>query len=305
MGIPCSEGEVGEAGWGNGSGLGRGRLGLYALGVVALLAVGVLAAGGGNGRCSPGRMRTRRRGLISPSGRRSPRRSPSPRARPRRQTRPEPEEKADQIQRAVKEPEPEKRSPRLLRHPLPHLTACRAGGRHHVPERSRDGHLGHTRGRGDRPRPVCLRGQGTTSGPGYPWVPGSNTYIAGHRLGYPGTPSDHVFWNLAQPGQGDEIYLTDSNGHTYTYAVSEILEVPVNDLSVTGPDGHRHGLAPDLHRGLRGLLDTGPELERPLHRQGDDGVGIEGGSGTASKGFAWIRPGYNIVVRATGHASNP
>jgi sortase (surface protein transpeptidase) len=40
--------------------------------------------------------------------------------------------------------------------------------------------------------------------------------------------------NLAM---GDEIYLTDANGHTYTYVVSDILEVPVNDLSVTGPTG--------------------------------------------------------------------
>ncbi|HEX6709305.1 MAG TPA: sortase, partial [Rubrobacter sp.] len=59
------------------------------------------------------------------------------------------------------------------------------------------------------------------------------TYIAGHRLGYPGTASDHVFWNLPNLVQGDKIYLTDTNGTTYTYAVSEILEVPRNDLSVT------------------------------------------------------------------------
>jgi sortase A len=80
-------------------------------------------------------------------------------------------------------------------------------------------------------------GAGHYVGSGYPWIPGSNTYIAGHRIGYPGTPSDHVFWNLPNLVQGDEIYLTDSNGHTYTYVVSEILEVPVNDLSVTGPTG--------------------------------------------------------------------
>ncbi|HJQ30387.1 MAG TPA: sortase, partial [Rubrobacter sp.] len=70
-------------------------------------------------------------------------------------------------------------------------------------------------------------------GSGYPWVPNSNTYIAGHRLGYPGTASDHVFYNLPNLVEGDQIFLTDSNGTTYTYAVSEILEVPRNDLSVT------------------------------------------------------------------------
>ena len=76
-------------------------------------------------------------------------------------------------------------------------------------------------------------GAGHLVGSGYPWVPNSNTYIAGHRLGYPGTASDHVFYNLPNLVEGDQIFLTDSNGTTYTYAVSEILEVPRNDLSVT------------------------------------------------------------------------
>ncbi len=81
------------------------------------------------------------------------------------------------------------------------------------------------------------QGAGHYTGSGYPWIPGSNTYIAGHRLGYPGTPSDHVFWNLPNLVMGDRIYLTDANGHTYTYAVTNILEVPKTDLSVTGPTG--------------------------------------------------------------------
>jgi sortase A len=80
-------------------------------------------------------------------------------------------------------------------------------------------------------------GTGHLSGTGYPWVPGSNTYIAGHRLGYPGTPSDYVFWDLPSLQIGDEVFLTDANGKTYTYAVSEILEVPITDLSVTAPVG--------------------------------------------------------------------
>jgi sortase A len=80
-------------------------------------------------------------------------------------------------------------------------------------------------------------GTGHLPGTGYPWVPGSNTYIAGHRLGYPGTPSDYIFWDLPSLGIGDEVLLTDANGKTYTYAVSEILEVPITDLSVTAPVG--------------------------------------------------------------------
>ena len=80
-------------------------------------------------------------------------------------------------------------------------------------------------------------GTGHMSGTGYPWVPGSNTYIAGHRLGYPGTVSDHVFWDLPSLAIGDQVVIEDSLGQTYTYAVSEVLEVPITDLSVTAPVG--------------------------------------------------------------------
>lgn len=73
-------------------------------------------------------------------------------------------------------------------------------------------------------------------GTGFPWQgPGSNTYIAGHRLGYPGTPSDHVFWDLPSLTRGDEIYLTDANGTTYTYSVSESVEVVPTELWTTSP----------------------------------------------------------------------
>jgi sortase A len=81
------------------------------------------------------------------------------------------------------------------------------------------------------------QGVGHFLGSGYPWIPGSNTYIAGHRIGYPGTLSDHVFWDLPTLTVGDQISLTDANGTTYTYAVSDILEVPITDLSVTAPTG--------------------------------------------------------------------
>ena len=59
----------------------------------------------------------------------------------------------------------------------------------------------------------------------FPWQDNANTYIAGHRLGWPGTGSDHIFYNLPMLAYGDKIYLTDANGTTYTYEVSEFLEV--------------------------------------------------------------------------------
>lgn len=74
-------------------------------------------------------------------------------------------------------------------------------------------------------------------GTGFPWVPGSNTYIAGHRVGYPGTPSDRIFYDLPLISMGDEVTLTDANGETYAYAVSEIFAVTPFDTWVTGPTG--------------------------------------------------------------------
>jgi sortase A len=84
---------------------------------------------------------------------------------------------------------------------------------------------------------VLSQGVGHVPGTGFPWVAGSNTYIAGHRLGYPGTVSDHVFYSLPNLAIGDEVVLEDSLGQSYTYRVSEILEVPPTELSVMGPTG--------------------------------------------------------------------
>jgi sortase A len=84
---------------------------------------------------------------------------------------------------------------------------------------------------------VLSQGVGHVPGTGYPWASGSNTYIAGHRLGYPGTISDHVFWDLPSLAIGDQIILEDSLGQSYTYQVSEVLEVPPSDMSVTGSTG--------------------------------------------------------------------
>lgn len=84
---------------------------------------------------------------------------------------------------------------------------------------------------------VLSQGVGHVPGTGYPWAPGSNTYIAGHRLGYPGTVSDHVFWNLPSLAVGDKIIVEDSLGQVYTYRVSEMFEVYPTDLSVTEAPG--------------------------------------------------------------------
>ncbi|MDP9456389.1 MAG: sortase [Actinomycetota bacterium] len=72
-------------------------------------------------------------------------------------------------------------------------------------------------------------------GTGFPWQGGANTYIAGHRVGYPGTPSDRVFYDLPSISMGDEVLLTDADGRSYTYAVTEVFAVSPSDTWVTAP----------------------------------------------------------------------
>ena len=74
-------------------------------------------------------------------------------------------------------------------------------------------------------------------GTGYPWLPGSNTYIAGHRVGWPGTGSDHIFYALPSMATGDEITLRDSLGQVYTYRVTDIFAVTPYDVWVAEPTG--------------------------------------------------------------------
>ena len=52
-----------------------------------------------------------------------------------------------------------------------------------------------------------------------------NVYLAGHRLGFPGTGSRLVFYNLDELSNGDLIVLKDSLGVPYEYRVSESFVV--------------------------------------------------------------------------------
>ncbi len=61
-----------------------------------------------------------------------------------------------------------------------------------------------------------------------------NVYIAGHRLGWPGTKSHLVFYHLDKLARGDEIVLKDRDGTSYRYRVSETFEVEPNDSWVMG-----------------------------------------------------------------------
>jgi len=74
----------------------------------------------------------------------------------------------------------------------------------------------------------------------FPWQDGANTYIAAHRLGWPGTGSYHQFYDLPALQLGDIVYLGDANGTTYTYRVSGFKEISPNQArEVTGPQNGR------------------------------------------------------------------
>ena len=70
-------------------------------------------------------------------------------------------------------------------------------------------------------------------GTGFPWEQEANVYIAGHRLGYPGTDSFLAFYDLDKLEDGDKVYVTDANGTTYTYEVFREFVVDPSNLSVT------------------------------------------------------------------------
>lgn len=69
-------------------------------------------------------------------------------------------------------------------------------------------------------------------GTGYPWEKEANVYIAGHREGFPGTPSHLAFHDLDVLEPGDPVVLTDGDGNAYSYKVSEKQVVAADDLSV-------------------------------------------------------------------------
>lgn len=56
-----------------------------------------------------------------------------------------------------------------------------------------------------------------------PWTDGPhrNVYVAGHKVGFPGTPSDRVFDRLGDLGEGDEVVLRGDGGAQYRYEVTD------------------------------------------------------------------------------------
>ena len=69
-----------------------------------------------------------------------------------------------------------------------------------------------------------------------PWSQSAqrNVYLAGHRMGYRGTWSRMIFYNLDKLKRGDEVVLKDRAGNPYRYRVSEVLITDPTDVWVMG-----------------------------------------------------------------------
>ncbi len=70
----------------------------------------------------------------------------------------------------------------------------------------------------------------------WPWsnTPQRNVYLAGHRMGFRGTWSRMLFYNLDELGAGDRIVLRDRSGRSYEYRVSEVFLAEPTDAWVMG-----------------------------------------------------------------------
>jgi sortase A len=86
-------------------------------------------------------------------------------------------------------------------------------------------------GQADLDREGILRLRGS----GLPWIEGTNTFIAGHALGFPRTRVPYAFYKLDKMKPGDEIFIEDKEGRRYTFRVYDLLTVEPNDYWTTYP----------------------------------------------------------------------
>jgi sortase A len=69
-----------------------------------------------------------------------------------------------------------------------------------------------------------------------PWSQSAqrNVYLAGHRMGFRGTWSRMIFYNLDKLKEGDKVVLKDRTGRPYEYRVSETFLAEPSDSWVMG-----------------------------------------------------------------------
>jgi len=89
----------------------------------------------------------------------------------------------------------------------------------------------------DSASPMALaRGVSHLPDTSLPWsdTPQRNVYLAGHRMGFRGTWSRMLFYNLDKLREGDKVVMNDRQGRTYEYRVNDTFLVDPNDRWVTG-----------------------------------------------------------------------
>ena len=179
---------------------------------------------------------------------------PEPAPEPKPEPEPQPEPKPEPVERAAEAPAPEPR-------PEPEPQALPAGGNRDWPAPT-DEQVEGTREprRYDLPSGAALglsvpaiglhdvpvlrsntqsaldRGVVHARGTSMPWspTPERNVYMAGHRLGWPGTGSHLVFYRLNDLGKGDQVTLKGPDGRRYLYRVTESFVVGPDDTWVMG-----------------------------------------------------------------------
>jgi sortase A len=70
---------------------------------------------------------------------------------------------------------------------------------------------------------------------GLPWEEGSNTFIAGHALGFPWTRVPRAFHDLGTLAPGDMVFLESADGRRYAFEVYDRMTVEPDDTWVTYP----------------------------------------------------------------------
>jgi sortase A len=83
---------------------------------------------------------------------------------------------------------------------------------------------------------ALVNGIAHVPGTSWPWspTPQRNVYLAAHRMGFRGTWSRMLFYNLDKLQKGDVVVLKDRSGRSYKYRVSEVLLTEPTDAWVMG-----------------------------------------------------------------------
>src|SRR5215210_7973515 len=161
--------------------------------------------------------------------------------------RPQPEPQAQAEGEAQREAQPGQRTPTVgesgWRRPTPQEIEAANGPRHYdlpagaIMSLTMDSIGIHGAPVFDSASPMALaKGVAHLPDTSLPWspTPQRNVYLAGHRMGYRGTWSRMLFYNLDKLGKGDKVVLRDRQGRTFEYRVSETFLADPTDQWVTG-----------------------------------------------------------------------